>query len=100
MKTCYEKRPLIVRLVPRSAVARCIKACVISLSSMLLANATAAQTPHGPIEYGRQLQPTPEQFESMKDENVVEWKRWNAHVQSDVDRLYEEIMRAASPHER
>jgi hypothetical protein len=56
----------------------------------------AAQTPHGPIVNGRQLQPTQAQLESTKDQNVVEWNRWNGRVQPDVDRLYDEIMRATT----
>jgi hypothetical protein len=53
----------------------------------------AAQMSHGPIVDGRQSQPTQAQLESTHD---VQWNRWNNRVQPDVDRLYDEIMRATT----
>jgi hypothetical protein len=73
------------------------KGCALSASLILLIRAAAAQMPSGPIVNGRQPQPTVQQLESAKDKYVVEWERWNSRVQPDVDRLYNEIMRAATP---
>jgi hypothetical protein len=90
------------RSLRRKAVALSIKACAVSLSSMLFITVAAAQTPHGPIVNGLHLQPTQEQPESTNDKNTVEWNRWNKHwirwnnrVAPEIHRLYEEIMRAA-----
>jgi hypothetical protein len=68
----------------RRAVTISTKAGVILLSSTLFIGAAAAQTPHGPIVDGDQLQPTQEQFKSTNDKNVVEWDRWNSRVQPDI----------------
>jgi hypothetical protein len=57
----------------------------------ITSDVAAAQTPHWPIVNGRQLQPTQAQLESTHD---VQWNRWNSRVQPEVDRLYDEIMRA------
>jgi hypothetical protein len=52
-----------------------------------------AQTSRGPIVDGHQPQPTQAQLESTHD---VQWNRWNNRVQPDIDRLYDEIMRATT----
>jgi hypothetical protein len=80
----------------RSVVALSSKISALSLSAMLLIGVAGAQTPHGPIVNGHQLQPTPPQLESPQEQNAVEWNRWNSRVQPDVDRLYDEIMRATT----
>lgn len=84
----------------RSVVALSLKASALSLSSMLFICAAGAQTPHGPIVNGLQLQPTQQQLESTQDKNAVEWNRWNDRVGPEVDRLYDEITRAATPREQ
>lgn len=84
----------------RSVAALSFKASALSLSSMLFIGAAAAQTPHGPIVDGRQLQPTQQQLESTEDKNAVEWNRWNSRVGPEIDGLYDEIMRAATPREQ
>ena len=85
------------RLLRRSGVALSIKASAILLSSTLFMGIAAAQTPYGTFADSRQLQPTQAQLESTNDKNVVGWNRSNSHVQPELDRLYDEIMRAATP---
>jgi hypothetical protein len=77
----------------RRVVTLSFKISALSLSAMLLIGVARAQTSHGQIV---NLQPTQAQLESTKDQNVVEWNRWNGRVQPDVDRLYDEIMRATT----
>jgi hypothetical protein len=74
-----------------------IKACLLSLSLALFIGAAAAQTPSWPIVGGRQLQPTQQQVDSKEDNRA---RQWNRDVQSQVDRLYDEIMRASAPRGR
>jgi hypothetical protein len=70
-----------------------IKACALSLSLALFAGIAAAQTPSGPTIGGRHLQPTEQQVESRQGNRA---SAWNTHTQSEVDKLYREIMRAAT----
>jgi hypothetical protein len=51
----------------------------------------AAQTPSGPIINGRHLQPTQQQVDDREDYGVRQRDR---AVQSEIDHLYSEIMRA------
>jgi hypothetical protein len=53
---------------------------------------TTAQTPSGPIVSGRHLQPTQQQVDNREDHGVRQRDR---AVQSEIDHLYDEIMRAA-----
>lgn len=69
-----------------------LRACLLLLSSALFIGGAAAQSSTGPIVNGRHLQPTQQQIDSRKD-NVPQWDR---RVQSQVDSLYDEIMRAAA----
>ena len=71
-----------------------IKTCVLSLSSALLIGVAVAQTPSWPIVDGRQLQPTQQQVDTKEDSRAHQRPRG---VQPDVDRLYDEILRAATP---
>ena len=66
--------------------------CLLSLSSALPMGAAVAQTPTWPIVNGRQLQPTQQQIDTR---NADRTREWNRRVQSDVDRLYDELMREA-----
>jgi hypothetical protein len=64
------------------------------LSAALLAGvAWPADTLSGPTVNGRQLQPTEQQVESKEDNRA---RGWNVRVQSQIDRLYGEIMHAAA----
>ena len=73
------------------------KTSLLSLSLALFIGAAAAQPPSWPIASGRRPQPTQQQIDSREDNAA---RQWNHAVQSGVDRLYEEIMRASSPHVR
>lgn len=70
------------------------RACLLSLSSVLVMGAAIGQTPSWPIVNGRQLQPTQQQIDGKEDERT---RQRNRDGQSDIDRLYEEITRAAAP---
>ena len=74
------------------ATAEIIKAFLLSLSLALFIGGAAAQTPSGPIVNGRQLQPTQQQVDSRGDDRARQWSRG---VQSEIDRLYDEIMRGS-----
>ena len=74
-----------------------IKAYLLSLSLALLIGVAAAQTPSGPIVDGRQLQPTQQQVDSKQDDRA---RQRNRDVQSQIDRLYDEILRASAPRGR
>ena len=67
-----------------------IKASVLSLSLALSIGVAAAQPPSWPIVQGRHLQPTQQQVDSRIDDRARQWSRG---VQSEIDRLYDEIMR-------
>jgi hypothetical protein len=67
-----------------------IKTSVLSLSLALFSGAAVAQAPSWPIVKGRQLQPTQQQVDSRIDDRARQWSRG---VQSEIDRLYGEIMR-------
>jgi hypothetical protein len=69
-----------------------IKTSVLSLSLALFIGAAAAQPPSWPIVEGRQLQPTQQQVDSRVDDRARQWSRG---VQSEIDRLYDEIMRGS-----
>jgi hypothetical protein len=70
------------------------KTSLLSLPSALFIGVAAAQPPSRPIVNGRQLQPTQQQIDS-REANAS--RQWNRAVQSEVDRLYVEIMRASAP---
>ena len=67
-----------------------IKTSVLSLSLALFVGVAAAQAPSRPIVNGRHLQPTQQQVDSRIDDRARQWSRG---VQSEIDRLYDEIMR-------
>jgi hypothetical protein len=67
-----------------------ITTSVLSLSLVLFIGVAAAQPPSWPIVQGRQLQPTQQQVDSREDDRACQWSRG---VQSEIDRLYDEIMR-------
>jgi hypothetical protein len=70
------------------------KTSLLSLSLALFIGAAAAQPPSWPIASGRRSQPTQQQIDSREDNAA---RQRNRAVQSEVDRLYDEIMRASSP---
>ena len=74
-----------------------IERCLLSLSLMLFIGVAAAQTPSGPIVDGRRPQPTQQQVDSREDNRA---RQWNRGVQSEIDRLYDEVMRASAPQGR
>lgn len=77
--------------MPQSSIATVAAAtCLLSLSSALSMGAAVAQTPTWPIVNGRQLQATQQQIDTR---NADRTREWNRRVQSDVDRLYDELMR-------
>ena len=67
-----------------------IKTSVLSLSLAFSIGVAAAQAPTWPIVQGRHLQPTQQQIDSTLDHRASQWSRG---VQSEIDRLYGEIMR-------
>jgi hypothetical protein len=67
-----------------------IKTSVLSLSLALFIGVAAPQAQSGPIVQGRHLQPTQQQVDSRVDDRAGQWSRG---VQSEIDRLYDEIMR-------
>ena len=69
-----------------------LRTCLLLLSLALTLNIAAAQTPSGPIVNGRHLQPTPQQVDDREDYRVRQRDR---AFQSEIDYLYNEIMRAA-----
>jgi hypothetical protein len=80
--------------MPRiSTVAAAAATCLLSLSSALFIGVAAAQTPSWPIVNGRHLQPIQQQLD-MQD---IRARERNRAVQSEIDRLYDELMRASSP---
>ena len=74
-----------------------IERCLLSLSLALFIGVAAAQTPPGPIVDGRRPQPTQQQVDSKEDHSARQWDRG---VQSEIDRLYDEVMRASVPRGR
>jgi hypothetical protein len=69
-----------------------IKTSVLSLSLALFIGVAAAQARSWPIIEGRQLQPTQQQVDSRVDDRARQRSRG---VQSEIDRLYDEIMRGS-----
>ena len=69
-----------------------IKTSVLSLLLALFIGGAAAQAPSWPIVQGRHLQPTQQQVDSRVDDRARQWSRG---VQSEIDRLYDEIMRGS-----
>jgi len=67
-----------------------IKTSVVSLSLALFIGVAAAQAPTWPIAQSRHLQPTQQQIDSRLDDRARQWRRG---VKSEIDRLYDEIMR-------
>ena len=74
-----------------------IKTYLLSLSFALLIGSAAAQTRPGPIVNGRQPPPTEQQVESREASRA---RGRDVRVQPDIDRLYDEIIRAATPQRR
>jgi hypothetical protein len=74
-----------------------IEKCLLSLSLALFISVAAAQTPPGPIVDGRRQQPTQQKVDSKEDHSARQWSRG---VQSEIDRLYDEVMRASAPRGR
>ena len=74
-----------------------IKTCLLSLAFALLIGSAAAQTRPGPIVNGSQPPPTEPQVDSSE---AARARERNARVPPDIDRLYDEIMRAATPQPR
>ena len=70
------------------------KTALLSLSLALFIDAAAAQPRSWPIADGRRPQPTQQQIDSRLDNAG---RQWNRSVGSQVDRLYDEIIRAAAP---
>lgn len=64
---------------------------LLAVSLLLTAGAAAAQSL---IVGGRQHQPTRQETESRMG---LTGNAWNRRAQSQTDRLYDEIMRAAAP---
>jgi hypothetical protein len=83
--------------IATGATAEIIKAYLLSLSLALFIGVAAAQTPSWPIVDGRQLQPTQQQVDSKEDNRA---RQRNRDAQSQIDRLYDEIMRASAPRGR
>ena len=73
------------------------KTSLLSLSLALFIGAAAAQPPSWPIANGRRPRPTQQQIDSREHNATCQWDR---AFQSEVDRLYVEIMRASSPQGR
>lgn len=71
-----------------------IKTFLLSFWFALLIGTAAAQTGPWPIVNGRHLQPTQQQVESRKANQPSDR---DASVQSDIDKLYDEITRAGKP---
>jgi hypothetical protein len=69
-----------------------IRTCLLSLSLALFMDVAAAQPPSWPIVNGRRPQPTQQQID--REDNAA--RQWDRSVQSEVDRLYDVIMRASS----
>jgi hypothetical protein len=82
---------------PSECFAMIIERCLLSLSLALFIGVAAAQTPPGPIVDGRRPQPTQQQVDSKEDDSARQWHRG---VQSEIDRLYDEVMRASAPRGR
>jgi hypothetical protein len=73
------------------------KTSLLPVSLALFIGVAAAQPPTWPIANGRRPQPTQQQIDSREDNAA---RHRNRAVQSEVDRLYVELMRAASPQGR
>jgi hypothetical protein len=83
--------PAVVRSIGVFAVV--ITTCLLSLLSALFVGVAAAQTLSGPTINDHQLQPTQQQVDSRENDDARQRDR---AVQSEIDRLYDEIMRAAA----
>jgi hypothetical protein len=70
------------------------KTSLLSLSLALFIGAAVAQPPSWPIANGRRPQPTQQQIDSREDNAARQRDR---AVQSEVDQLYDLIMRGSSP---
>jgi hypothetical protein len=69
-----------------------LRTCLLFLSLVLTLGTAAAQTPSGRIVNRRHLQPPQQQVDDRQDYGVRQRDR---AVQSEIDHLYDEIMRAA-----
>ena len=74
-----------------------IKTCLLPLSFALLIGSAAAQTRPSPIVNGGQPPPTEQQVDSREAGRARER---DVRIPPDIDRLYDEIMRAATPQPR
>ena len=70
-----------------------IKRSVLSLSLALFIGVTAPQAQSWSIVQGRHLQPTQQQVDSRLDDRSRQQSR-GVRAQSEIDRLYDEIMHA------
>jgi hypothetical protein len=70
-----------------------IKTSVLSLSFALSIGVAVAQAPSWSIVKGGHPQPTQQQVDSREDDSVRQWSRG---VQSQTDRLYDEVMRGSA----
>jgi hypothetical protein len=70
---------------------------LLLVSSVFFIRTAGAQTPSWPIVNGRHLQPTQQQIDSRENSKARQWDR---DVRSDVDRLYDELMRDSPPRKR
>jgi hypothetical protein len=73
--------------------------CLLSLLALLalFVEVAAAQTPSWPIVNGRHLQPTQQKVDSKQVGRAREWGR---DVQSEIDRLYDQLTRESPPSRR
>jgi hypothetical protein len=71
-----------------------INALLLSLPFALGIGVAAAQTSSWPIVDGRQRQPTQQQIDRRES---IDARQPGRDVQSDIDSLYDEIMRASAP---
>jgi hypothetical protein len=75
-----------------------MKSLLALSAALVFAGAAAAQSLPDPIVGGRQRQPTQQEIDNREGHAAQQWDR---RVQSEIDRLYGEIMRtsrAADPH--
>jgi hypothetical protein len=70
-----------------------ITTCLLLLLSALFVGVAAAQTLSGPTTDGHHLQPTQQQADSRENDGA---RRRDRAIQSEIDRLCDEIMRAAA----
>ena len=74
-----------------------IRTCLLSLLSAILVGVAAAQTLPAPTTDGHHVQPTQQQVDSSENDAA---RRRDRATQSEIDRLYDEIIRASAPRRR